>query len=119
VSSSPVASTPAGKLVEVTLQGGGTAQLSLDALLVGQRAARGLFTGSMAGVPVREGAAVPVVLDSWPDPAVGNVEYAIVFPDGSMSLAFPVDPDGAGGEVARLVTVQVVPQAGAWAFDPV
>lgn len=110
---------PVEEMVTVSQVGGGSTQVSKPAMLLAQKAARALFSGSFAQVPLRSGSVTPYVIQTWKSPQVGNVKAVAMLPDGSIVAAFPVDPDGAtGAEPARDVNVTVALENGGWVFVP-
>jgi hypothetical protein len=106
---------PAGGDVVVATVQGGSATVPAAAYDTARAAARALFTGEFGPVPLAASAAVPTGLPRYADPVLG-VTLLELSSEGRLVFSTLVDPDGAGPELARPVTVSVVAEASAWRF---
>jgi hypothetical protein len=104
--------------VAITGPDGQTLAAPADAVAVSQSAIRALFTGDFTGVPIYPGQPVPSVVRTWPNPRVEDTTVGEELADGTWRLSAVVDPDDAGPELPRQVTVFIASVEQSWAFLP-
>jgi hypothetical protein len=111
----PVQPAPAvGDIVVATVQGDSLA-VPAAAYDTARAAALALFTGVFDQVPTAAGATLPSGLPRYPDPVVGTTVLELAETD-RLVFSTLIDPDGAGPEATRPVTVSVVSERGSWRF---
>lgn len=83
--------------VLLQLESGGTVEISASALAVARAATLALFTGVFDNVPTADGVVLPDITKTWADPYIGD-PVVVSVGDGTISIAFRVDPDRKGPE---------------------
>lgn len=97
---------------------GGTVTLPAGAEAAARAVARAIFTGDFDAITLYPGQTAPVVIAPVPAPEINGVTGAQTFDDGSIQIGYQVDPDGAGPQKPREVSVLVVLVGAQWAYLP-
>ncbi len=97
---------------------GATVSLPRGAQAAALTMVRAIFTGNFDDVVLYPGQTAPVLIAPWPSPEVRGVVGAQTFSDGSIRVSYQVDPDGAGPEKQREVSVLIVLAGAQWTYLP-
>jgi len=102
----------------VPLLDGGAVEVPAGSYAAAQAVAFALLTGDFSGVVLYPGQPQPILLNTWPDPAILGVVDVELFEDASVRFLLRVDPDGAGTEPARDVSLLLTGTGQGWAYLP-